>query len=147
MLGARIDVVEASIWNFNAYLLPLPQNKMTTDLVKWDKTSGLHRNHCQTWSCLQRTLLFRKGSIKYCILLLWARLKIFCISRICRAWNNVVCKTIKLRFICLIICNCKYIVVINCGWNNIVAVKIVACWNWDIYTSSWLDRHFAFFAH
>ncbi len=27
MLGARIDVVEASIWNFNAYLLPLPDKK------------------------------------------------------------------------------------------------------------------------
>ncbi len=26
----------------------------------------------------------------------------------------------------IIICNCIYIVVINCGWNN-VAVKIVAC--------------------
>ncbi len=27
----------------------------------------------------------------------------------------------------IIICNCIYIVVINCGWNNNVAVKIVAC--------------------
>ncbi len=26
-----------------------------------------------------------------------------------------------------IICNCIYIVVINCGWNNNLAVKIVAC--------------------
>ncbi len=25
------------------------------------------------------------------------------------------------------ICNCIYIVVINCGWNNNIAVKIVAC--------------------
>ncbi len=74
------------------------------------------------------------------------------------AWRLAVCKT-NWRFICLIICNCIYIVVINCGWNNNVAVKIVACWNWDIYiyiyiytyihthiyiyiyTYSWLDRH------
>ncbi len=42
----------------------------------------------------------------------------------------------------IIICNCIYIVVINCGWNNNVAVKIVACWNWNIFTSSsWLARH------
>ncbi len=27
----------------------------------------------------------------------------------------------------IIICNCIYIVVINCGWNNNVDVKIVAC--------------------
>ncbi len=27
----------------------------------------------------------------------------------------------------IIICNCIYSVVINCGWNNNVAVKIVAC--------------------
>ncbi len=31
---------------------------------------------------------------------------------------------------------------INCGWNNNVAVKIVACWNRNVFTSSsWLDRH------
>ncbi len=31
---------------------------------------------------------------------------------------------------------------INCGWNNNVAVNIVACWNWNVFTSSsWLDRH------
>ncbi len=65
-----------------------------------------------------------------------------CIS-LCHVWNVCVhvCKTTNWRFICLIICNCIYIVVINCGWNNNVAVKIVACWNWNIHTSSWLDRH------
>ncbi len=114
---------------------------MTAAVVKWDKTSGLDRNHNQTWSHLQLTLI-RKGSIKYCLLLLWARLKIYCISRIWRVWNIVcvhVCKTTNWRFI--IMCSCIYIVVINCGWNNNVAVKIVACWHWNIYTSSWLDRH------
>ncbi len=27
MLGARIDVVEAPVWNFKAYLMPLPEKK------------------------------------------------------------------------------------------------------------------------
>ncbi len=27
MLGARIDVVEAPIWHFKAYLMPLPDKK------------------------------------------------------------------------------------------------------------------------
>ncbi len=36
-----------------------------------------------------------------------------------------------------------YSVVINCGWNNNVAVKIVACWNRNVF-SSWLDRHSEF---
>ncbi len=40
-----------------------------------------------------------------------------------------------------IICNCIYSV-INCGWNNNVDVKWVACWNWNVFTSSsWLDWH------
>ncbi len=58
-----------------------------------------------------------------------------CIS-LCRVWTNVcvhVCKTTNWLFICLIMCNCIYIVISNCGWNNNVAVKIVACWNWNIY--------------
>ncbi len=58
----------------------------------------------------------RKGSIKYCLFLLWARLKIYCISILCCVWNNVyvhVCKT-NCRFI--IICNCIYNAVINCDW-------------------------------
>ncbi len=47
MLGARIDVVEAPIWNFKAYLLPLQDKKPTTAVVKRDKTSELDRNHRQ----------------------------------------------------------------------------------------------------
>ncbi len=60
-----------------------------------------------------------------------------------------VCKTTNWWIICLIICNCIYIVLINCCWNNNVAVEIVACWNWNIYTSSWLDIHgeFVFIIH
>ncbi len=61
MLGARIDVVEAPIWNFKAYLMPLPDKKPTTAVVKQDKTSGLDRNDRQKCSRLQRTLLIRKG--------------------------------------------------------------------------------------
>ncbi len=61
MLGARIDVVEASIWNLNAYLLPLPDKKtMTAVVIKCDKTSGLDRNDRQKSPRLQRTLLIRK---------------------------------------------------------------------------------------
>ncbi len=42
----------------------------------------------------------------------------------------------------IIICNCIYIVVINCGWNNNVAVKIVDCVNRNVFESSiCLDRH------
>ncbi len=65
---------------------------------------------------------------------------VLCIS-LCHVWNVCVhvCKTINWLFICcLIICNYIYIVVIHCGWNNNVAVQIVACWNSNIYTSSWL---------
>ncbi len=38
--------------------------------------SGLDKNDRQKCLRLQLTLLIRKGSIKYCLLLLWARLKI-----------------------------------------------------------------------
>ncbi len=78
MLGARIDVVEAPIWNFKAYLLPLPDQKKTMSaVVKRDKTSELDRNYSQNCWRLQHTLLIRKASIKYCLLLLWTHLKIF----------------------------------------------------------------------
>ncbi len=143
MLGARINVVEAPIWHCNAYLLPLPDKKPTAAVVKRDKTSGLDRNHRQTWSRLQHTLLIRKGSIKYCLLLLWR----FLASHDYAMYEIMsVCMCVKQQtddwIICLIIC--MYIVVIICGWNNNVAVKIVACWNLNIYTSSWLYRHVEF---
>ncbi len=53
------------------------------------KTSRLDRNYRQKCSRLQRTLLIRKGSIRYFILLLWVCLKISCISRTCGVWNYV----------------------------------------------------------
>ncbi len=130
MLGARIDVIQPQIRNLITYLLPLPDKKTTTAVVKCEKTSGLDRNDRQKCSRLKRTLLIRKGSIKYCLLLLWAPLKMSCISRLCRVWNTLmsVCMCVKQQTddLYTIICNCIYIVVINCGWNNNVAVKIVA---------------------
>ncbi len=83
MLGARIDVIQPQIRNLIAYLLPLPDKIPTTAVVKRDKTSGLDRNHRQKCLRLQCTLLIRKGSIKYCLLLLWARLKISYASHDC----------------------------------------------------------------
>ncbi len=115
MLGARIDVIQPQIRNLIAYLLPLPDKKTTTAVVKRDKTSRLDRNDRQKCLRLQRTLLIRKGSVKYCLLLLWAKDFLHLTTVL---WNNVcvhVCKTTKWRFI--IICNCIYIVVINCGWR------------------------------
>ncbi len=73
-----------------------------------------------------------------------------CISRLCCVWNVCVhvCKTSNWRFICLIICNCIYIVVINCGRNNNVALKNSYLLKLKIYTS-WLDGHgeFVFIIH
>ncbi len=43
MLGARIDVVEAPIWNFKAHMLPLPDKETTTAVVERDKSSGLDK--------------------------------------------------------------------------------------------------------
>ncbi len=95
MLGARINIIQPQIRNLIAYLLlSLPDKQLTT--AKRDKTSGPDRNDHQKCLYLQRTLLIRKGSIKYCLLLLWAPLKISCISWLCCVWNNVcvhVCKT------------------------------------------------------
>ncbi len=67
MLGARIDVIQPQIRYLIAYLLPLPDKKQTTAVVKRDKTSRLDRNHRQKSLSLKRTLLIRKGSIKYCL--------------------------------------------------------------------------------
>ncbi len=37
MLSARIDVIQAQIWNVIIYLLSLPDKKQTTAVVKRDK--------------------------------------------------------------------------------------------------------------
>ncbi len=50
MLDARIDVIQPQIRNLIAYLLPLPDKKTTTAVLKRDKTSGLDRNGRQKCS-------------------------------------------------------------------------------------------------
>ncbi len=66
MLGVRIDVVEAQIWNFNAYLMPLLDIKTTTAVVKRDKTSGLDRNDSQICLRLQRCVCpFTKNALNF----------------------------------------------------------------------------------
>ncbi len=58
MLVVRIDVIKPQIRNLIANLLPLPDEKPTTAVVKRDKMSGLDRNDRQ--KCSLRTLLIRK---------------------------------------------------------------------------------------
>ncbi len=104
------------IRNLTVYLLPLPDKKTTTAVVKCDKTSRLDRNNRQIWSRLQHTLV-RKGSIKYCLLLLW----IFLASHDYAVYEIMsVCMCVKQQTddLYIIICNCVYSVVINCGWNR-----------------------------
>ncbi len=56
MLGARMDIIQPQIRNLIAYLLPLPDKKTTTVVVKRDKTCILDRNHRQTRSHLKHML-------------------------------------------------------------------------------------------
>ncbi len=44
MSSARIDVKQPRIRNMTAYLLPLPDKKLMTAVVKRDEMSGLDRN-------------------------------------------------------------------------------------------------------
>ncbi len=139
MLGTGIDIIQPQIRN----LLPLLDKKPTTAVVKRNKKSGLNRSDRQTWSCLQRTLLIRKDSIKYCLLLWWLAWRFLASHEYVVYEIMSVYKCLKQQTdgLYIIICNCIYSVVMNCGWNNNVAVKTVACWNWNIFTSSsWLDR-------
>ncbi len=114
MLGARINIIQPQIRNLIAYLLPLPDKKLTTAVIKRDKTSGLDRNDRQKCSCLQRTLLIRKGSSSLVVLRIWRFLAShdYIVNEI---MFLCMCKTTNWRFI--IICNCIYIVVINRGWR------------------------------
>ncbi len=87
MLGAGIDVIQPQIRNVIAYLLPLLDKKPTTAVVKQDKTSKINEIKRADWTETIIKMLvfaahtsyqtgFNKGSIKYCLLLLWVRLKI-----------------------------------------------------------------------
>ncbi len=61
----------------------------------------------------------------YCLLLLWARLKIYASHYV--MYEISMCMCVKQQTIYILNhINCIYIVVINCGWNNNVAVQIVS---------------------
>ncbi len=62
MSGARINVIQPQIRNLISFLLPLPDKKPTTAVVKRDKTSGLDRNDHQKCSRLQRTCNGYRGN-------------------------------------------------------------------------------------
>ncbi len=143
-LGARIDVIQLKLYILSYTCCHCLKKQLMTSVFKWDKTSGLGRNDGRKWSRLRRTLLIRKGSVKCGLLLLWAHLKISCISRVTTI-RCMMCVKQQTDSLYIIIC-----VVINCGWNNNVAIQIFACWNWNVFTSSsWLDRHgeFVFTIH
>ncbi len=59
MLGAWIDVVEAPIWNFKAYLLALPDTKKRQQL--WLNEIKRADKMLEKKARLQHTLLIRKG--------------------------------------------------------------------------------------
>ncbi len=112
MFSLQFDILKHTCCNCQT------KNTMTA-VVKLDKTSGLDKNDSQKCLDLQRTLLIRKGSIKYCLLLLWARLKIFDASHyVMNEMSVCMCVKQQTNDLYIIICNCIYIVVINCGWNN-----------------------------
>ncbi len=107
ILGARIYVLEASIWHLKASLpekkkkrLQLWLNKIKR--VDWTKPSSNMIAFAAHTSYQKR---FNK------VLSFIICLKISCISRLCCVLNNVcvhVCKTANWRFICFIICNFIY---------------------------------------
>ncbi len=129
MLDARIDVLQPQIRNLIAYLLPLPDKKPTTAVVKRDKTSGLDRNHRQKCLRLQRTTSYQKRFNKVLSFVVIGASEDFLHVTTVVYEIMSVCMCVKQQTddLYIIICNCIYGVVINCGWNNNVAVKIGAC--------------------
>ncbi len=151
MLCARINVIQPQNRNLITYLLPLPDKKRRQlwlneiKRVDWTETIVKNARVCST-----HFLSEKAQSIVFCCY--------GCVWRFLASHEYVVyeimsvCMGVKQQThdLYIIICNCIYIVVINCGWNNNVAVKIVPCWNWNVFTSSsWLDRHgeFVFTIH
>ncbi len=118
MFGARINGVQTAICNVFAYLLSLPDEKPTTVVVKRDKTSRLDRNNHKKCSRLQRTLLIRKKSIKYCLFLLWIMVCFTCLTLYYVSHDVVykisLCMCVKQQTDDLYII---HIVVIDSGWN------------------------------
>ncbi len=75
MLGARIDVIQPQIWIFSKK----NRRQLWLNAIKradWTETIVKHDHVCKA------NFLSEKVQKKYCLLLLWARLKISCISRI-----------------------------------------------------------------
>ncbi len=61
MLGAQIDVVEAPIWNFKAYMIPLPDKKTTTSVVKCDKTKWTGQKRSSKMLAFAAHTSYQKG--------------------------------------------------------------------------------------
>ncbi len=113
MLGARIDVVQSPIWNFIAYLLPLPDKKNpTTAVVKRDKTSGPDRKDRQKMLAIAVHTSYQKRLNKvlsFVVMdygLCYVSKDFLCFSWLCCVWNVCVhvCKTTNWWFICNIHC-------------------------------------------
>ncbi len=144
MLGARIDPIQPHISNLICHCQTKKQRQLWLNEIKeanWTET--IIKN-----ACLQRTLLIRKGSIKYCFLFLWARLKISCISWLCCVWNNVcvhVCKTTNWRFTIqsfVIIYTLSWLIVAG-GWMGRWAVlgMVTEGRDWVVRTSHFYRSH------
>ncbi len=66
----------------------------------------------------------------------------YAVYELCCVWNNVcvrVCKTTNWWFI--IICNCIYIVLINCGWRMDGTVGGARDGDWVFLTSHFYGSH------
>ncbi len=126
--------IKSEFWNIEMLtLLPLPEKKRLT-LQLW-----LNEIKRADWTYLrlQAAHTYQKRFNKVLSFVIMGASKDF-------LWISVgyveyemmsvhVCKTTNWRFICLIMCNWICIVMSNWGCNNKVAVKIVACWNLNIY--------------
>ncbi len=114
------------------------------------KRAEMDRNDRLKLSHLQRTLLIRNIFNKVLSFIIMGRSEDLHLTEYV-VYEMSVCMCVKQTDdLYIIICNCMYVVVINCGWKNNVAIKIVACWIWNVFTSSsWLDRHgeFVFTIH
>ncbi len=133
MLGARIDVIQPQIRNLIAYTCCHCQTKNRRQLCL--NEIKLDRNDCQKCLCLQHTLLISKDSIKYCLLLLWARqygtfnffLNIFCVRG---CWHLLLFSEVSAVFV--------HVIEVNGVQNKFVPI--------DVYCTDCIDkkhsRHF-----
>ncbi len=73
-VGCQNRLNTASNYKFDLIPAASARQKTTTAVVKRDKTSGLHRNIVKHDRVCSARLSENQRSIKYCLLLLWARL-------------------------------------------------------------------------